>query len=543
MQMPLISMRVSFLRVKSRGLGWLRGFNMRIYAAAVAASFFSFLLAGCQTHLAVQPDGLGPYVDGANKLRVGLDYGLPMLQFKISVRRTLTQCASEVEPIDIRFLAKVTAEPRYVVGERYVIDYEALSNWSKVTKFELQTYENGAIKSINAEAEDQTAAIVGDVVKSGISLLSLTSGVPLTRSRPTPGDNWACKAETVVLLNDIKEANGDLKAKTRALVALTDSVARLERAAGMNALTEEAKERLEKAQKDVLTHSRLVVQADEDLVRLTNRVSTSEEIIWPQKADESTLNAAPNPKGKEALMGLFEKVSDGVPGYARGRLESTFQLRARLMTSVVIPEQSTCPEAKGECLAKKIEKSALSGLYYRSPVPAQFLVCQVTADEECTVNSAMSVVVSKDVLAPQLAPLRILPLTNGAFQHNALTATFRENGGLAKFNYDEKAARGKALSGVVASGLGNVLAYRDARQADSKAEEDTKKKAVLAEMDAEIARLERQKKLDMLKAETNQNASQNDIQVETTRLNAQLALLEARRKLREAQEALDGADN
>ncbi|MDG0856410.1 hypothetical protein [Roseateles puraquae] len=40
----------------------------------------------------------------------------------------------------------LTAEPHYVVGERYVINYPALSGWSKTSAFELQTYDTGAIK-------------------------------------------------------------------------------------------------------------------------------------------------------------------------------------------------------------------------------------------------------------------------------------------------------------------------------------------------------------------------------------------------------------
>jgi hypothetical protein len=525
----------------------MRG-RMSIYKGFAVTAFFIALLAGCQTSLDVSPDGYGAYVDGSIKKRIGSEYGLPMLQFKIVIHRTLTQCTSDENPIDIRFLAKVTAEPHYVVGERYVIDYEALSNWSKTTSFELQTYDNGAIKSINAEANDQTAGIVGDVVKSGISLLSLTTGVPLGNGAPpTPGNNWACKQETLTLLKDIEETDTDLKTKTAELVALTDTVDRLERSASMNALTDDAKQRLEKAQIALKAQSELVTKVDNNLSKLMDRVTESDEIIWPQKMDDFTLDAAPSPKGKEFLMALFEKVGNDKPGYTRARLESTFQLRGQLMPSVIAPKQEICASTmSSDCKISRIEEPNYTGLYYRSPVTAQLLICQVENNDECTVNAASSVVVSAGVLAPQLAPLRVLPLSNGIFQNNVFTAIFRENGGLAKFNYDEKAVRGKEASGAIASGLDNVILYRDSNHAykdkqasDAKAEKDAKKKAELDELDGEIARLEKQNKIETMKVETSLNAGLNDTHVETSRLNAKLALLEAQRKVREAQDALD----
>ena len=113
-------------------------------------------LVGCTTHLEVRKDGNGPYVERGDDLRAGVDYGLPMLQYKLAVKRTLAACTDKAGAVDLRFLTKVTAEPHYIVGERFVINYPALSSWTKTSAFELQTYDTGAIKSLNAEAQDQT---------------------------------------------------------------------------------------------------------------------------------------------------------------------------------------------------------------------------------------------------------------------------------------------------------------------------------------------------------------------------------------------------
>jgi uncharacterized coiled-coil protein SlyX len=506
-------------------------------------------LAGCQTHLEVRQDGAGPYVERDGGLRAGVDYGLPMLQFKLAVRRTLASCVNKDKAIEIRFLTKVTAEPHYVVGERYIVNYPALSGWSKTSKFELQTYDNGAIKSVNAEAEDHTAAIIGDVVKTGIGLLSLSSGVPLAlqEAQQPPGTKfYRCSASTILLLKDIEAATADLKVKTKRLVEANDQVARMERLASQNALTDSTKKLLEAANNAVREQSKAVTAAQESLDGLIDRASASEQQTWPRKVDDTILDAAPNRVSREKLLGLFTLSADSPQGYTEARLAQAMALRALLTPTVPLPAQAKCRSDQGAtCEPKELKHREAEGLIYRSPVQAHLLVCQVGDPQACTVEGATAVVVSTDVLAPQLGPLRLLPMKNGIFQNSMLKATFRENGGVATFNYDEKAARGKALSSASSAAVTELLAYRDARQAfkdkkveEAKAEEAAKKKAVLDELDAEIARLEKTKKISELNMQSVRTVDSADVEAETAKLNAQIALLEARRKLAEAEAAL-----
>lgn len=510
------------------------------------------ILTACQSKLDVKPDGQGDYIDTDQTPRVGVDYDLPMLQFNISITRTLVQCESEGpaggKP-DIRFLAKVVAKPFYTAGERYVIDYQALSSWSKISGFELEKYDNGIIKSVNANSEDKTAAIVGNVIKTGIGLASLSSGVPaaaLDFSDAPPGaktETAGCTIKTKTLLNDVKQAELDLKNKTEALIDLTDEIGRLERAAGINAISEATKGNLEKLKKAMKEAAQKVKHADTSLSSLIGRISVSDELIWPTSISESTLNAMPGPKNEKKLLALFNYGQHY--DLSEANLKQSFAVNGRLAAVISEANQNS------EDTTLKIEKEKLSGLFYRSPIPAQLLICQMPFDEieSCNTKSASAVIINDNVMAPQLGTLRTLPFTNGIFQNNVLIATFRESGGISKLTYDNKAARGEALSETAAEGLGSVLAYRDAKKA--LAEEQATKletaaaasdKAEMDALDNEIAKLEKQKTINSLKSTAELDKHLTETSAETTHLNAQIALLEAKRKSREAQKALDELD-
>lgn len=516
-------------------------FFLAVAAAAAVA------LTGCQTQLQAREDGEGTFTPRMRgPALVGVDYGVPMLQFQIKVQRMLVDCGTDTAP-GIRFLSKVTAAPHYVVGERFTIDYDTLSAWSKVSKFELQTYDSGVLKSLNAEAEDQTRAILADAVKSGISLLSLSGAVLPANKSLLPGQTelaagYQCSPNTKSALSATKTTTRDLKAATEKLVGLSDEVARLERLAGMNALTPEQKRRLDAAQKETIAQAKTVSATDEALADLVKRVSVDETITWPTRVDELELNAAPNASSRQFLFALFVPAPGGS---TLAQLEGAMALRGRLAPAI---EAATSHEDKSSqyvSTRRQAQPGKGEGLLYRSPVAARLLICEKGDAAACNLKAASGVVVSVGVRAPQLGPLRVLPFTNGIFQSNVLKVAFREDGSVSTLNYDERVARGKELSGSVASALDEVVAFRDARQAsrdkksaDLKAQNEAKKQAALDELDAEISRLEKLKKIGNLNAQTSQDASLSDIQTETARLNAQIALLEAHKKVRDAEASL-----
>lgn len=513
-------------------------------------------LQGCQTQLQARHDGDGRYVTRTNAARdipLGVDYAVPMLQFQIQAIRRIVECTNADGSGRVRFVFKVTAEPHYVPGERFVIDYEKLSGWSKTSKVEVQTYDNGTIKSINAAAEDKTASIIGDVVKSVVRVASLAQGVPLPsaetkeKSVLSLEDRYVCSENTRTALTLLKQAEGDLKKATEKLVALTDEAASLERLARIDGLDTAGRRRLVALQPILKQQVKSVADMSDDLATLEKRVSLEETITWPLDPLERDLSLAPSPRNQKKLEEeMFKKLEKAQGGNTLAELGVATRLKGSLVPTVVAKEVS-CPQGGSSRCARREETDSdkSEGLLYRNPAPARLLICDGSQDDQCSVRAASGVVMTAQAMAPQLGELRLLPYRNGVFQNNELKATFRENGAVATFNYDDKTARGKELSGAVLAGLDEVVAYRDAREAakekkasDAKAEEAARKQAELDKLDHEIARLEKLKKISDLNAQSAQGASTTEVESETARINAQIALLEAKKKLQDAEAAL-----
>jgi hypothetical protein len=514
------------------------------------------LLGGCVTHLASYSEGAGPQAGGAV---VGAAYSLPMLQYDITIQRTLARCEAVGAPgqADFDFILKVVATPHFVAGETYNVFYPQLSDWTKVSDLKLEIYDNQVIKSVNASAEDQSGAIIGDVVKTGVGILSLVSGVPLTPATtpapaappnlaaamaiaPKPG--LACTAQTKQILADAAGQTALLERETAALTGLTNDVARFERAAAMGALSEAMKDQFATARTNLEAKQKAVVAANLELSRLVALISGVDTYVWPRSPAAAAEKLEPTSKVRAKLEGLFEQVGDkGAPAAA---------LSAAMVASVRLdPARDVKSDEAGDCHATPDRLSAseackallkslpqnVGGVFYRAPVPSRLLVCRVADAADCTARSGTDVIASEAVLAPQLGRLRVLPLRNGPFQNNSLSATFRQDGSLATFGYADKAARAKVLSGAVAEATGQVLAFRDAAKAKSDADAAAAGKVELDRLDAEIARQERQNRLADLRLAGSTAGPSAAARAELAQLEADLAILEAKRKIRDAQ--------
>ncbi len=140
------------------------------------------MLTAC-THIATTPDHLKT---SRSEALEGVTYALPMLQYDLTVARTLITCPTSqtiggaaVVDATLAFKIEASASPRYVPGEVYLIDYDSLSSWFKTSAFALERHPNGTLKSLNASATDQTGDVIKDVTKTGILVSSLGAGGPI----------------------------------------------------------------------------------------------------------------------------------------------------------------------------------------------------------------------------------------------------------------------------------------------------------------------------------------------------------------------------
>ena len=215
----------------------------------------SLLLGGCSTtHITAYKDGEGPTLVVGSGASVETAYAgavhyLPMVQFNLTVTRTLAQCSSPVAgggkpQSNIRFEYKVRAEPSYIPGERFVLDYESISSWTKTGDLTLETYDNGVLKSLNSTVADESAAIAGNLVATGVGIAKLVTGVPSLSVATAPQDSaseWVCTTETVALLDILDKAAKVVETREAELLALAKKSAHLDRLLKLELISEPQK--------------------------------------------------------------------------------------------------------------------------------------------------------------------------------------------------------------------------------------------------------------------------------------------------------------
>ena len=153
----------------------------------VVAAFAAVWLGGCATSLSTLPDR--DTTASVGDAMLGVPYALPMLQYNITLTRTLSSCPDDrdwdfadrtfvVRAGSLAITTKADAKGSYGPGERYTVDYRALEAPFKTSDFSFVTNPNGTLKSIGVSAEDQTGEVLKSVVASALTIASLTTGNP-----------------------------------------------------------------------------------------------------------------------------------------------------------------------------------------------------------------------------------------------------------------------------------------------------------------------------------------------------------------------------
>lgn len=513
---------------------------------SISAVVVASMLVGCETSLKVKPDGSGAFTRvGSDNIALGAVYSLPILQFKLAVTRTLSSCGVTEDSPNIQFRFDVKAEPHYIAGDRFVLDYQALSSWSKAGSVEMQTYDNGVLKSINGSAIDESASIIGDVVSTGFNIARLVSGIPVVstggqKGLPPPGSPppelkyLTCTEKAQAALKAVDELTTIRKAKNKALADSTDELAALARLAELRALTDADKVKLKKLQSSVKEQSNAIESLNKAADAALAKISTTEEVIWPESANEfGRKQLSPNKQSTVKLNSLFELSTSGAEP---DEVAASQELSVTLSPLAVVRSEGCATDT--ECKQKENYLEASNGVYFRSPVPAMLYVCGVSSPDSCKPGGATAVILSNQVMAPQLGILRQLPLSNGIFQNNALSASFREDGSLSSIKYEEKSARGKALTGAIRAGVSAYGDYReDSRSYRAKVEADAlqrkkdMRQATLDKLDFEKALAEKQKAVELAKKPGDPTLLQNSAEV--TRIESEIAVINARKQLEE----------
>ena len=567
----------------------MRQMSLRLISAAC-----SFALVGC-TSLSTR--GELRTADMANAVK-GVPYALPQLQYDVKITRTLSQCEEPVlpaaapaaanakksrkkpaaaPPVDaLKFTLKAEATSAFVAGERYMLDYEKLAGFTKISSITLDYYENGSLKSINASAEDRSAAIIGDLGKAAFSIARIAMGIPGGSAAPAEATQepiLVCSAAAKAVIADVKKATVLLKDAKTELESRTDRVTNLTDQLKLGTLNSAGKGKLQKAIDAQTEQAVLVTDRQGALDKLTAKLSvtTTERISFA--TDQLSGFLPLRTDGLDKLLPLVDRKmapkDSGDPnvcnlGDAKACLLRVLQ--AEWAVQPLAPSRGTPLEDSNPLTVKTAD--AQKGIFVRQPEAARLLVCRTGKAPVCSTRSDELLFTSSDAMAPQLGQLRLLPFRNEMFQNNSLVLSLRENGGIEKFEYKDLKARGEAMAAAAADLAAQGLSFADARRkdrlddtaaklaktkADRQAEIDaiqfqidllTKQQSLsklgntdLATMQDQIALITKQRELDKL-LQTPAVTALETVKADTELSNASTALYEAQLAERKAKAAL-----
>ncbi|MEM7701875.1 MAG: hypothetical protein AAF251_08065 [Pseudomonadota bacterium] len=467
-------------------------------------------------------------------------------------------------PLKVEFKITASHEVEYLGGTLLSIDPDDMASAFKTSSLSVGYHENTLqLSSINASIEGKEPEAVGTGIKIASSVAALTLGLPpvplpvgsaTKENRPDPWSISACEDKAVETTKAYAATISKLKALTveatnsaSTLTALnkkkdsgTASAADLERLTSLTARGKKLEARIkdETAKKTDLEKilSRSVSKtlfnsdagagasgpikddiADDELnTWLADLIRDLDKKFTPDGKKENELTV------REAIKGQVRVFASLTP------FEKTYACNDGCELSV--PEK---PPAQNEK-----PQAPKPGVLYRIPISSLLLITTRDSSRRITdVSGARKQrhdLVFETVMVPQFGPIRSLPLKSDWGEKNNLTATFAKSGLPTAIAYTRENAPGVSALGAVDEAVKAALSVRDQIEAEKVASTAAAVDKEQAEIDALTRRvnlLTKQKELEDLLAEPNQDL---------LNLQAQLARLELLASIKAQEDLLSG---
>ncbi len=484
----------------------------------------ALMLSGCATHLEVSPAGTSV------ASRQGIAYYLPFTQFETAVTWTIVDCdASTLKPeIVIKTEAKPTTSPD--PDALFVIDYQSLDAWTKTSSINVAFYDSGAIKSINASADDKTSEIATSIVSSigKIVKFAATGGAA---SHPI------CNESVMEALNKIKQSKLDIEKTTRELelklALLAEATARMVRAG--DAASSATLELVDNRVGEVTAAQIELEIAKKKLAGLVKSLShTSGPILFPGSSDVTvTSKAIAIPDSKFSVW--FSNGGEMGPG----AITSYFACHGVWLELTSAAPNLAATKENGK--AQSGNGNKLSGVRYRIGAPGQlraFRKPNCPADDQPETDEDLLVGLHKVTLL-QRGQTFFLPFASEPFTNASLSATFSEAGVMTSAGYEQKKAAGEDAVKVLATMTDKAMDIGTALRAERKTDlAKLKEQTELAKAKADLAAAERALLVSPNTAAQTQTGA---FDADTALKKAEVANIEAEIALRKAKAARDGA--
>lgn len=554
-----------------RRQGQVRRRTRLVGTTALAA----LVLSGCVGRLETTPyRERTPTLGGALR---GVTYSLPKLQYDVKLTRYLSECPGEIiegKPTALKFSVQVEATPRYVPGEAYTVNYDRLDGFLRTSSFELKTWPNGTLKSIGAGAEDKTAEVIKDSVKTVLSLASAATSLGLLAgpvSQPTRGTNVVrCTQQAADMVADARDLRKKLKDGAEKLAKYQKDAERIQARAAIKLANRDDRLALIKLHQEMDEEEARVAKAKEELAKLIEKLGVSLEYVWDSDLEGDAIqqrDLSLTGEDNNKLAALLEIGPIPPPTTEEERQQEA--KRKKVMTLCYDPSpdvvncvnqqlnmrsevalQSPLPACKAgedklECIRDADtdhpryraarDRIPDSGLFVREPVQARLLFCRavrIPEGERCTRDKDEGKIA--EAFFPQLGQLRYLPLRVGTFQAREMALSMTEDGRVESFTYKSTKAAGQGLAGAASDGASQLAAALEARETERRDDVAQARAEEIASIQQEISRLTKQAELKKLQTPDPLQGTRD----ETAAIEADIALLKAKLARLQAEAAL-----
>jgi hypothetical protein len=456
-----------------------------------------------------------------------VEYRLAFTQFKGKLVRRLVRC--DATPEIAMLVEAVSAQSAADWDHRYVLDYAALSHAFKTSSVEVKRYPGGQLQSINAKAEDRSAAVVGAIASTALKFFT-----PIDPALGGGEDISACTASAKTTLLAVDASKDDLRRKvgsterlSRELGRLTDQIQLTTGAAGDRLRDKVSRTalKLQKAKDEQAAEQ-------ENLTGLLAKITVTDDFTWPVRSSDTG----------PFLMPFSSE-------YAKAWFNEPWATIALNSTCAQLWLERSYAETKPQANSGSVKSVDLQdpnlGVRYREGEPGALVIRRsprldaepsraANANEYCARSAgAEEFRFASEVL--QFGRVMILPFDNRAFQKNSLEATWDETGRLTMLKYGEEASSAEA-----AAALGATLTEAVRETVSKRRGEE------LAELKAEKELLETQSAvIDARRTSSAASASTREaianFDADKRLAEAERAAIEAELSLREARAKLDGS--
>mgnify|MGYP003600269479 CR=1 FL=1 len=425
------------------------------------------------------------------------------------VRNTLVQRISTANLQRLfKFEVEITAQatPSFVpdASRTYTLDYSAMSQGIKATDYVVEMYPGGRLKSVNVTVDDQTGQAIGSVVSGIAKIAAAAGGFPLSLAQAgqavpfqsfkdwlaaqddvnppcKPDVRWRLYQRAVLeaqseensesALGLEKQANKLNAEQVEAIAAVEKAKVALKDLSDNDPGRAKAKAAVTKAEGDQKLAAAAVAAKKKEITELsqgTEKVDKRLAVIKKGLTVTTTTTFRPTATNVTlSLTGGTEAIQawlDTSYVDCRGRDNCTVPDKTALVAVVSAEAAIYAPSVKVEPNSQ-VTDAPDSGVFYRQPLSGSLMVCK---GRPCLTDGAISataeaIVLSTPVEVPQLGALAVLPLQNGPFQNNTISASFSESGGLTKLAYKSNAALAKAAE-VFESSADTVMKFREAKR-------------------------------------------------------------------------------